>query len=88
MLCRQIDYFYDSDQVFGSGSMRYFLLEKDRGLIDLLLNENDIVGSIESLGVQDFRLEKKVQYLYLKVALIVSVLMIIIFFIYDKIIEP
>ena len=88
LLGRQIDYFYDSDQVFASGSIRYFLLEKDRRAIDLLLKENDIIATIESLGIQDFRLERKVQNLYLKVALIVAVLMIIIFFIYDKAVKP
>ena len=88
LLVRKIDYYYDCNQVFSAVNIRYFLLEKDKESIDLLLKENDIVGNIESLGILDFRQEKKVQYLYLKVALIVLVLMMIVFFIYDKIVEP
>ncbi len=60
-----------------SDEVRFFLLDKDRERIDLILKTENIIGSIETLGVKDFRQGKKVQYLYLKIAVVVILLTLI-----------
>ena len=82
---REIDYYYDPEQLFISESIRYFLLEKDNNEIDLILKQQGIIGSIESLGIQDFRLERKVQYLYFKIAIVFLIIISMVSFILDKI---
>ena len=63
--------------------VRYFLLDRDRHKIDTLLKETQIIADAETISLSDYPLVKKMQYLYLKIFIIVTVIMILIV-IYDN----
>jgi hypothetical protein len=77
LLENNIEYYEDFEKQPFSDTVRFFLLDKDEERIDLILKAEDIIGSIETLGITDFRQEKKYQYLYFKVALVVVILMLL-----------
>ena len=72
-----IEFYEDYENQPFSDEVRFFLLDKDRERIDSILKTENIISSIETLGVKDFKLEKKVQYLFLKIAVVVILLMLI-----------
>lgn len=78
LIKRDIEYYEDFENQPGGDNVRYFLLDKNREIIDLILKENEIIGSIETLPIMDFRQERKIQYLYLKFAFLVAVIMVLI----------
>lgn len=78
LLENHIDYFLDTNQVGSQENLRYFLLDKDKEIIESILLKNKIIASIESLSIVDFEQEKKVQYLYLKVALVISIILVLV----------
>jgi hypothetical protein len=79
LINREIDFYEDyENQPVGGDEVRYFLLDSDREKIDLLLKEAKIVGSIETISISDYRQQRKIQYLYLKAAFLVVILMVLI----------
>lgn len=78
LIKNNIDYFLDNNQVGSLEQLRYFLLDNDRLKIDEILNKESIVASVESLDIIDYKQVKKVQFIYLKVAVIVALLFVLI----------
>lgn len=78
LINKDIHYYRDEKSII---DFRYFFLTKDCEIIDLILKSNNIVANIESLPIQEFKQEKKVQLFYLKVAIIVIILLFLIDFI-------
>jgi hypothetical protein len=72
-----IDYFVDLNQSGSLEQIRYFLLVKDIEVVDDILKENSIIGTIETLNIIDFEVAKKVYALFLKTILIVVLLFIL-----------
>lgn len=77
LLENNIDFYEDYEKQPFSDSVRFFLLDKDRERIDSILKAEDIIGSIETLGITDFQQEKKYQYLYFKVVFVVVILILL-----------
>ena len=84
---QNIEYYCDIENQpnFESG-IRYFLYENDRFKIDKIFKENEIIGKTETINVSDYRDEKKIMSIYLKVVGIVIGIMILIMLI-EKIIK-
>lgn len=78
LINRGIHYYRDGKSIT---DFRYFFLSKDSESIDLILKKNNIIANIESLPIQEFNQAKKVQLIYLKVAIIVIILLFLIDFI-------
>ena len=66
-----IDFYFEEDQPNLSGGTRYFLRDIDRPKIDKIINENEIIGSTETIPSYDYRDEQKVQKVYVIAACIV-----------------
>ncbi|RVT76716.1 hypothetical protein EOD40_09460 [Flavobacterium sufflavum] len=66
LINKNIDYYRDEKSII---NFRYFFLSKDSELIDLILKTNNIVANIESLPIPEFNQTKKIQLIYLKVAI-------------------
>ncbi|NJB84190.1 hypothetical protein [Wenyingzhuangia aestuarii] len=70
-----------------NNGIRYFLLDKDKFEIDIIIKENEILSGIESTGIYDMKLTKKFYFIYFK--LVMSIIFIVaiiigIIKIYDK----
>lgn len=78
LINKDINYYRDEKSIT---DFRYFFMSKDSEIIDLILKSNNIIANIESLPIQEFKQEKKVQLIYLKVAIIVIILLFLIDFI-------
>ena len=61
----------------------YFLLDKDKIKINDLLIKNEIIASTETIPTYDYREQKKVQKLYFKILLIVTLITVISIFFMD-----
>lgn len=61
----------------------YFLLDKDKIKINDLLIKNEIIASTETIPTYDYREQKKVQKLYFKILLIVTLITVIAIFFMD-----
>ncbi len=57
--------------------IRYFILDTDRGKVDKLLIENDIIASTETISNYDFRNQKKFYKVYVWAAIIITLLIAI-----------
>jgi|JI61114DRNA_FD_contig_31_2824709_length_414_multi_2_in_0_out_0_1 hypothetical protein len=84
LIKKNIDYFLDKNQTGSLENFRYFLLDKNRAEIDVLLKKMQIIGSIESLNIIDFKQAKKVYSLYLYAAIISLIIILIVMCIFDK----
>ena len=71
LINKNLNYYRDEKSII---NFRYFILDEDRQTIDLILKNNNIIGNIESLPIQDFEQEKKIQSIYLKVVIIVIII--------------
>lgn len=73
----EIDYYAKiKENSFVDGGLRYFLLDKDRQIIDELLKENAIVASTETISVSDYRETKKIVKFEIVVYIVVIALVI------------
>ena len=53
---------------------RYFLLDEDRDRIDVVIKENGIIASTNTIPMNDYADSKKVYKIYLYVAIVVIIL--------------
>lgn len=84
LLEKNIDYYHNSiENLDVSYGTRFFLLEKDRAIIDQLLIDNEIIASTETILIFDYREERKVQKFHFLVYLLVVGLVILVIFILD-----
>lgn len=66
-----IKYYYDTrEQPFIDSGIRYFLLDKDRKVVDEILISNSIIATIESLPITDYKVNKKMIKFFLIIILI------------------
>lgn len=78
-----IDYFKDLHQVGSQEEIRYFLLDDDKDLVNLILSKNNIIASTESLNISDFQHQKKIQHLYLKIVVVVVIILLLVSLLFD-----
>lgn len=84
MLENNIDYYHNSNENSDiSDGTYFFLLDKDRIIIDQLLIDNEIIASTETIMISDYRVEMKVQKFHFLVYLLVVGLLILIIFVID-----
>ena len=84
LLENNIDYYHNSNENSDiSDGTYFFLLDKDRIIIDQLLIDNEIIASTETIMISDYRVEKKVQKFHFLVYLLVGGLLILIIFVID-----
>ena len=76
---QSIEYYCDIENqpMFESG-IRYFIKNDDRIKIDKIFIENKIIANTETIQISDYRDEKKIQKVYLKVAVVVIGIMLLI----------
>ena len=81
LLENNIDYYHNSNENSDiSDGTSFFLLDKDRIVIDKLLIDNEIIASTETIMISDYREERKVQKFHFLVYLLVVGLLILIIF--------
>lgn len=79
LLENNIDFYHNSNENSNiSNGTIFFLLDKDRVIIDKLLIDNEIIASTETILMSDYREERKVQKLHLSVYLIIILILVII----------
>ena len=84
LLENNIDYYHNSNENSDiSDGTSFFLLDKDRIVIDKLLIDNEILASTDTIMISDYREERKVQKFHFLVYLLVVGLLILIIFIID-----
>jgi hypothetical protein len=84
LLENNIDFYHNSNENSDiSDGTLFFLLDKDRIIIDQLLIDNEIIASTETIMISDYRVEKKVQKFHFLVYLLVVGLLILIIFVID-----
>ena len=84
LLENNIDYYHNSNENSDiSDGTSFFLLDKDRIVIDKLLIDNEIIASTETIMISDYREERKVQKFHFLVYLLVVGLLILIIFVID-----
>ncbi|WP_026725058.1 hypothetical protein [Flavobacterium sasangense] len=84
LLENNIDFYHNSNENSDiSDGTLFFLLDKDRVIIDQLLIDNEIIASTETILMPDYREERKVQKFHFLVYLIVVALLILVIFIVD-----
>lgn len=77
MTGRNLPFYYEVyEQPILDGGIRYFILETDRQKVDLLLIENDIVASTETIPNNDAQDIKKFYNVYIWIT--VSIIMLIV----------
>ncbi|OGS74624.1 MAG: hypothetical protein A3G95_09180 [Flavobacteria bacterium RIFCSPLOWO2_12_FULL_31_7] len=76
---QNVEYYCDIENqpMFESG-IRYFIKNEDRIKIDRIFIENQIIANIETIQTSDYRDEKKIQKVYLRVAGVVIGIMLLI----------
>jgi hypothetical protein len=76
---QNIEYYCDIENqpMFESG-IKYFIKNDDRIKIDKIFIENGIIANTETILTSDYRDEQKIQKVYLKVAVIVVGIMLLI----------
>ena len=84
LLENNIDFYHNSNENSDiSDGTLFFLLDKDRVIIDKILIDNEIIASTETIMISDYRVEKKVQKFHFLVYLLVVGLLILIIFVID-----
>jgi hypothetical protein len=79
---KSIDYYYNLNENTNiSNGIRFFILGKDKFVIDYLLIENQIIASTETILISDYRDEEKTQkfqiFTYLMVLLLIIFIVIV-----------
>lgn len=76
---KNIQFYCDiENQSSFEGGIRYYIQDIDRMKLDIILNENGIIAHTDINLISDYRDEKKVISLYLKIVLIVTLIIIFI----------
>lgn len=84
LLENNIDFYHNSNENSDiSNGTLFFLLDKDRVIIDQLLIDNEIIASTETIMISDYRVEKKVQKFHFLVYSIVILILVLIIIIVD-----
>ena len=84
LLENNIDFYHNSNENSDiSDGTLFFLLDKDRVIIDKILIDNEIIASTETIMISDYRVDKKVQKFHFLVYLLVVGLLILIIFVID-----
>ncbi len=84
LLENNIDFYHNSNENSDiSDGTLFFLLDKDRVIIDKLLIENEIIASTETILMSDYRQERKVQKFHFLVYLLVILILVLIILIGD-----
>lgn len=84
LLENNIDFYHNSNENSDiSDGTLFFLLDKDRVMIDQLLIDNEIIASTETIMISDFREERKVQKFHFLVYLIIILILVLIVLIGD-----
>ena len=84
LLENNIDFYHNSNENSDiSDGTLFFLLDKDRVIIDKILIDNEIIASTETIMISDYRVEKKVKKFHFLVYLLVVGLLILIIFVID-----
>ncbi|HFG0566811.1 TPA: hypothetical protein ACGFUW_002600 [Flavobacterium psychrophilum] len=76
---QNIEYYCDIEHqpMFESG-IRYFIKNDDRIKIDKIFIENEIIANTETIQTSDYRDEKKIQKLYLKITgVVIGIILLI-----------
>ena len=73
-----VQFYIDDQQALTGNEMRYYLLDKDRPVIDKIIKDNEIIASTETIAIGDYRDQKKVMRLYLTIFAFLTIIMIII----------
>lgn len=84
LLENNIDFYHNSNENSDiSDGTLFFLLDKDRVIIDQLLVDNEIIASTETILMSDYREERKVQKFHFLVYLIIILILVLIILIGD-----
>ena len=84
LLENNIDFYHNSNENSDiSDGTLFFLLDKDRTIIDQLLIDNEIIASTETILMSDYREERKVQKIHFLVYLIIILILVLIILIGD-----
>lgn len=84
LLENNIDFYHNSNENSDiSDGTCFFLLDKDRIIIDQLLIDNKIIASTETILMSDYREERKVQKFHFLVYLIIILILVLIILIGD-----
>ena len=84
LLENDIDFYHNSNENSDiSDGTLFFLLDKDRIVIDKILIDNEIIASTETIMISDFREERKVQKFHFLVYLIIILILVLIILIGD-----
>ena len=84
LLENNIDFYHNSNENSDiSDGTLFFLLDKDRIVIDKILIDNEIIASTETIMISDFREERKVQKIHFLVYLIIILILVLIILIGD-----
>ena len=84
LLENNIDFYHNSNENSDiSDGTLFFLLDKDRIVIDKILINNEIIASTETIMISDFREERKVQKFHFLVYLIIILILVLIILIGD-----
>ena len=75
LMNQNIDYFKDEKSIV---NFRYFFLDNDTVKIDSILIKKEIIASIETLPIHEYKEEKKIQNFYLKIVIIVILILFLI----------
>ena len=79
-----IDYYYNINENSDiSDGTRFFLLDKDRIIIDQLLMDNEIIASTETILFSDYKEERKVRKFQVLTFIVVIVILVVIILIGD-----
>lgn len=84
LLENNIDFYHNSNENSDiSDGTLFFLLDKDRTIIDQLLIDNEIIASTETILMSDYREERKVQKFHFLVYLIIILILVLVILIGD-----
>ena len=84
LLENNIDFYHNSNENSDiSDGTLFFLLDKDRIVIDKILIDNEIIARTETIMISDFREERKVQKFHFLVYLIIILILVLIILIGD-----
>ena len=77
LINNNIDFYFEENQPGINISVRYFLKDKDASEIDKIIRKNEIISSIEN-QILDYKQEQKIQKLYLKVAITIIIVILLV----------
>jgi hypothetical protein len=82
---RELDYLCDPMETMANNLKRYYVLEKDKGIINSIIIKHGIVASTETINMTDYSDAKQANKLFLVVGVIAILLFAIVASIYSVI---